>query len=386
VLDSNGRPASPIWLLGGISHKFVLAPSNDTDPPTSALYTWDTITGINDKAFTQDQWTDGPTPTYVSTSSFTLVGDQTSTFQPGRRIKATVTAGTVYGFILSSTFSSVTTVVLESAVLDSGLSAVAYGLVSSGSSGLPILPLRTWLAGLTLSNNVSDATNDIDIAAGECADSTNTFLLKLTSSITKRLDAAWAVGTNQGGLDTGAIANGVYHKWLIERSDTGVVDALFSLSATAPTMPTSYDRKKRLGGIIRAGGTILPFTQFKDNFLLTTPVRDINVTNPGNTAQTRTLASIITGVRVRAYLHVATFDTGALESVYVSDLNATDQAPSQTASPLHSNRSQVANDTGANPMSVLTNTSGQIRTRNSAGGVNCTLIIVTLGWDDYRID
>jgi hypothetical protein len=255
--------------------------------------------------------------------------------------------------------------------------------------------LKTWhdkvtalplLSGLTLSNNASDATNDIDIAAGYACATGGGALMQLSSSITKRLDAAWAVGTNQGGLDTGAVANGVYHKWLIQRSDTAVVDALFSLSATSPTMPTSYDRKKRLGGIIRAGGTILPFTQFGNNFLLTTPVRDINVTNPGNTGQTRTLASVITGVRVRAYINVATFDTGALESVYVSDLNATDQAPSQTAAPLHSNRSQVANDTGANPMSVLTNTSGQIRTRNSAGGVNCTLVIVTLGWDDYRID
>jgi hypothetical protein len=245
-------------------------------------------------------------------------------------------------------------------------------------------PLRNHFAGLTLSNNASDATNDIDIAVGECADSTGTYLIKLTSSITKRLDAAFAVGTGNGGLSTGSIANDAYHLHVIKRLDTGVVDVIFDVSATAPTLPTNYTIFRRLGAVIRAGATILPFTQFGDNFVLTTPVRDVNATVPGASAVTRTLASVPDGVRVRAWLTVATFDTGILESVYVSDLNATDQAPSQTAAPLHSNRSQVANDTGANPIAVMTNTSGQIRTRNSAGGANSTIIIVVNGWDDYR--
>ncbi len=62
-------------------------------------------------------------------------------------------------------------------------------------------------AASTLSNN-ADATNDIDIAVGEAAsDGATPFLMTLASSITKRLDAAWSVGTGNGGLDTGSIAN-----------------------------------------------------------------------------------------------------------------------------------------------------------------------------------
>lgn len=117
------------------------------------------------------------------------------------------------------------------------------------------------LYGLTLSNNVSDATNDIDIAIGSAAsDATSPTMINLASALTKRLDAAWAVGTNQGGLDTGTVADGTYWIWLIQRSDTGVVDALFSASATAPTMPASYDRKRRIAPIIRSGATILAFS------------------------------------------------------------------------------------------------------------------------------
>lgn len=132
---------------------------------------------------------------------------------------------------------------------------------------------RGYLFGLTLSNNAVDAVNDIDIAVGAAAsdDVAPPFIL-LGSVITKRLDAAWALGSGAGGLDTGAIANTTYHVWLIQRSDTGVVDALFSTSATAPTMPTNYDRKRRIGSIIRSGATILAFRQFNNRFMLASTV------------------------------------------------------------------------------------------------------------------
>lgn len=127
--------------------------------------------------------------------------------------------------------------------------------------------------GLTLSNNAGDAVNDIDISAGECAtDSAIPTLMILASALTKRLDAAWAVGTGNGGLDTGSIANTTYHVWLIQRSDTGVVDALFSASATSPTMPSGYDRKRRIGIIIRSAGAILPFLQINRRIILTDPI------------------------------------------------------------------------------------------------------------------
>jgi hypothetical protein len=115
--------------------------------------------------------------------------------------------------------------------------------------------------GLALSNNSSDATNDIDIATGSAAsDAASPTMMTLASALTKRIDANWAVGTNQGGLDTGSVADGTYWIWLIQRSDTGVVDALLSASATAPTMPASYDRKRRIAPIIRASGAILAFS------------------------------------------------------------------------------------------------------------------------------
>lgn len=111
------------------------------------------------------------------------------------------------------------------------------------------------ITGLTITNNASDATNDIDIAVGSAASDTSPFyLLQLGTAITKRLDASWAVGTNQGCLDTGSVANAIYYIWEIQRSDTGVTDILVSLSNTAPLMPTNYDRKALIGKMARTGG------------------------------------------------------------------------------------------------------------------------------------
>lgn len=119
------------------------------------------------------------------------------------------------------------------------------------------------LFGLTLSNSVSDPDNDVDIAPGQASAIDLSATLKLTSAITKRLDAAWAAGSGNGGLDTGSAAsNTTYHLWLIRRSDTGVVDALFSTSATNPVLPSNYDGKRRIGAVMTDGdGDIIPFRQ-----------------------------------------------------------------------------------------------------------------------------
>jgi len=141
VLNALGQPSTELWFASGNSYKVVLAPSTDTDPPTSPVWSVDNLRGINDTSVTIDQWVSGPAPTYIGATQFSLVGDQTSTFHIGRRIKATVTAGTVYGRISVSAFAAVTTitVVLDSGALDSGLSAVSYGLLSAASTSVPAI-------------------------------------------------------------------------------------------------------------------------------------------------------------------------------------------------------------------------------------------------------
>jgi hypothetical protein len=59
----------------------------------------------------------------------------------------------------------------------------------------------------------------------------------------------------------------LYYVWLIRRSDTGVVDALFSESATAPTMPTNYDHKRLIGAVkTDSSSNVIDFEHLGDEF------------------------------------------------------------------------------------------------------------------------
>jgi hypothetical protein len=140
ILNSYGVAASPIWLLGGQTIKFVITDAADV---TQRII--DYVSGVNDvtTSATQSEWVaSGTTPTYISATSFSLAGDQRGTFQVGRRLLTTNTAGSRYSTILTSTFAtSVTTITVsnDSGTLDSGLSAVFYGLISAVNTSLPAI-------------------------------------------------------------------------------------------------------------------------------------------------------------------------------------------------------------------------------------------------------
>jgi hypothetical protein len=239
------------------------------------------------------------------------------------------------------------------------------------------------LYGLTTSNNATDAVNDIDIATGSCVDNTLGELMILASALTKRLDAAWAVGTNQGGLDTGAIANTTYHVWVIKRLDTGAVDVLFSASATAPTMPTNYTAKRRIGSIVRSGGTILAYTQYGDNFIWSAPVSDLSAASLGTAAVTKALTVPI-GIQVMANVAVAMVDnSGGAKYMLVTSLSSADTAPSTSAFTAATGL-DATSSVGAGFASLLTNTSAQIRYRLNATNAGLFGYIVTTGWNDTR--
>ena len=140
ILDSAGRTPFGMWLTEGLKYKFVLAPSTDTDPPGSPIFTEDGIAGVNDTATTTSQWiTAGATPTYISTTQFTLIGDKTADFHVGRRVKFTVTAGTVYGRISATAYTTLTTVTIVGGALDSGLSAVELSALTATNHAIPVL-------------------------------------------------------------------------------------------------------------------------------------------------------------------------------------------------------------------------------------------------------
>jgi hypothetical protein len=252
-----------------------------------------------------------------------------------------------------------------------------------GNAAASFVP-RSYLAGLTLST--AGASTTMTTAAGMATDAANAFMMKLTASIGKTT-SAWVVGTGNGGLDTGAIANSTwYHFYLIQRLDTGVVDVLFSLSASAPTMPTNYGLKRRIGsGLTSGAAQWVAFIQDGDYFRWLASVLDINSNNPGVAAVTRTL-TVPTGVNVLATFNAGLTCTAAGGSgVLFSDLAANDETPVNTAAaPLQSLGDASNSASLFTAQSIRTNTSAQIRSRLRVSDASTNLYIATTGWIDSR--
>lgn len=239
---------------------------------------------------------------------------------------------------------------------------------------------RGQIGGLALSNNAGDATNDIDTAAGMATDSTHLYSMVLATALTKRLDAAWAVGTNQGGLDTGSIANADYYVYLIQRLDTGVVDVIFSASAVAPTLPTNYERYRYIGAFIRASATIRPFRQNGDTFKYKTSVNSYNNTT-GSVPYATLVTAVPAGLRVEAILsgRVTQAASAGTISVIFQDGEGTDQGAYVALTDF------ASNITYWGPLRFMTDTSRQVQWKHGVTSTSIAgLIVDTHGWVDRR--
>lgn len=244
------------------------------------------------------------------------------------------------------------------------------------------------LFGLTLSQASSTT---VGVAVGGCRneDGGTAYNMVLASAITKGL-GAWAAGSGNGGLDTGSIAaSSWYHIHLIRKDADGTIDALLSLSATAPTMPGGYSARRRLGSIRTNGASqVIAFVQIGNRFIWDVPVIDVSVAAPGTTAVVRTLTAP-TGIVVEADIVIAVMaQAGVAPSAWVSPLAIADTAPStSSASPLNGPLQTTSLTAGywtTAPARVMTNTSAQVRSRLSASSSNVQFGIITLGWLDER--
>lgn len=137
VLNSRGAPDFPIWLKDGVSYKFKFTDIDGNEIAPSI----DNIEGVSQNTTGTSEWvTFGVAPTYVDSTQFTfLSADYTQTFPVGMRVRAAVTGGYVYGTVTYSNFAIHTLIKLsiDSSSLNSGLSSVAYGILSPVNSSIP---------------------------------------------------------------------------------------------------------------------------------------------------------------------------------------------------------------------------------------------------------
>jgi hypothetical protein len=273
---------------------------------------------------------------------------------------------------------------------DASATAAKKVLLSSLPSNLP----RGYIDGLILSNG-TDATNDINISAGKCRDSTDAVDIVFATALGKQLDANWAVGgttgTPAGGRDTAAgIADGTYHLYAIRTAASSAGDVYMTTQATAAGAlsalttqggtAATYVYARRIGSITRST-SIRPFVQKGDEFLLKTPLNSVSATNPGTSAVTFTVVGVPSGVQVHAlmvgYVRWATTTAGMFRLFSPDETDAAVDQINLTA--------RTFLDTAAAiQMAVRTDTNAQLKYRLNVSAGSDTSQFNCRGWIDAR--
>src|SRR5260221_12624952 len=142
---------------------------------------------------------------------------------------------------------------------------------------LVLLLLRSYLAGLTLSNDGTSPNTVIDVSAGICADDANVAMLSLPSGQTIN-----GATTGAGGLDTGSLAASTwYHAFVIGKPGGGAGALLASTSLASPAFPTGYTLKRRIGSFkTDASAHILGFIQVAAYFRGSPPPSALKPASP----------------------------------------------------------------------------------------------------------
>ena len=263
---------------------------------------------------------------------------------------------------------------------------ITIGRTDLTNPGLSAVP-RWHIAGMTYGNNGTDPTNDIDIAAGQCAsdDVTDANRVLLNPGVmTKQLDAVWAAGTAAGGrISSESLANGGWNIFAFRRSG-GSDDYCFSQSLS-PTLPDGGTNKRLIGWINRVSGAIATFTTYETTgggleLLWNAPTLDIDLSNTLTTSRRTDAVNVPLSFSTIAKLNMRIQDSTTNWECNFCCPDQTDAAPSPTVAPLGNIVAEAVGN--LQQMDIRTSSTGTIAAR--ANGTVDSYRVVTVGFTWVR--
>ena len=241
-----------------------------------------------------------------------------------------------------------------------------------------------YIAGLITSNDVSDIDHDVAIAPGIARSGDDSINMKLAAILTKQIDLVWAEGDDDGGLDTGSVAaDTLYALWLIKNPTSGVVDALFSLSFTSPTLPASYTNLRLIGAVATDGSSnIVPYIQSGDYFRYLEVIQDIQDTTITTTSYETGTLSVPPKCMAHIYGDLENSgETSTSQALHIrypgSDESGSAFADSWAAAGNDTDAQQVISAQGL----TLVDASSQIEYAATEGAGSSIVTITTFGFD-----
>jgi hypothetical protein len=172
----------------------------------------------------------------------------------------------------------------------------------------PFSAIDSGLPGVTISNDGSYPNSEMDVVAAG-----SSFTVSITSS----------GGVNK--LDTGTVANSTwYYLWVISNGTT--TGGLFSLSSTAPTMPSGYIYKKLIGAVyVNSSGNFISIKQ-QGNKVTTTETTVATAPSAGYAAVNLSAFVPTIARKVSGTLTIQNTTSGYATDIYVAaDVNGLGQ-------------------------------------------------------------
>jgi hypothetical protein len=264
------------------------------------------------------------------------------------------------------------------------ISTTVSGVLTVGSGN--VLESSAIIRSLSFKGALTYATaTTFSLAPGGVGDDTFVSTMILSSTLTKSL-SAWAVGNNNGSLDTGAIAASTgYYVYLIKRPDTGVVDILISLSATSPTLPSNYTLKRMIGWVLTNGSSqLVQWIGYAGGEqawqTLTTDVNDSTLTTARKTYTVANLPNVAHDTKFNMLVFSV---TGAIV-YYQGDSNLNDAVPTGSGPVTGSSSSISAGGTNIFQACAFYMTGRSLYMRSSVASTTITASIVSFNLRPYN--
>ncbi len=183
-------------------------------------------------------------------------------------------------------------------------------------------------------------------------------------------------------LDAGSLGATTWYYTFAIGKTTGETAFLASLSATAPTMPSGYTLKRRIGSFKTDGSShILAYAQTGDLFQWGTMTKDVNTALGASGNYTLNVPALAV-----MWQGIGTLIGGtAAGSVGVCLFTVGQTSEASTFSMLANNPSNIISADQGGHFSILTNASQQIAfTGTFSGGATAAITLTTTGWIDRR--
>lgn len=274
-------------------------------------------------------------------------------------------------------------------------SAFSKAVLEKASAITNNLP-RSYIAGLVMSNSVTNPTKGLDIADGVCKASSQDADFSLGAALGKRIDAVWTQGGTPGapvggfpsGLSGGVPIVSTFYRVFLIWKPTGQIDAGFDTSANAANLladaaGSGYTKYRQIGWIFyNAGAAIQPFTQSSANPNLVewkSVINDLNF-NPVVTTQVNFTVTAPPDAYVIGSFTAEDDTSGAQKFTIFTEVDKAPALPTKTTCTMWTEGEAEVNSV---VMRLRTNSSRQICYRCSATTVDL-LVVNTTGFEYFR--